>query len=189
MLTRRDLLQAGAAISVVPGVLAARLAGATGSQLPAGTESLSEPTLALPSFHTVLFDSRFAQAREFGAEGARLQMNVRGFDGDITNVWFRELAPVWRSIANREMAVATADMAIAGLTQYGALFCLERLAWDAGMRVVYRAEHALEGPAPRIATLARTRNSTVAPLGPHSAADTLLSWIIAPKDWRQSLPS
>ena len=180
MLTRRDLLQAGAAISVVPGVLATRLAAATGSQS------------SLPSFHTVLFDSRFAQGRAFGAEGARLRMNVRGFEGDITNVWFHELAPVWRSIASSagsERVVATADMAIAGLTQYGALFCLERLAWDAGMRVVYRAEHQLGSPAPRMASLRQARASTIAPLGAHSAPDTLLSWVIAPKDWRQSLPS
>src|SRR5690606_29933809 len=30
---------------------------------------------------------------------------------------------------------------IAGLTARAALFCLERLAWDHGMRVVYCAEH------------------------------------------------
>ncbi len=169
MLTRRDLLQAGAAISVVPGVLATRLAVATGSQS------------SLPPFHTVLFDSRFAEARAFGAEGARLRMNVRGFDGDITNVWFHELAPVWRSIASSGRAVATADMALAGLTQYGALFCLERLAWDAGMRVVYRAEHAVGSSAPRMASLVRAGTGTVAPLGPHASPDTLLSWVIAPK--------
>jgi hypothetical protein len=32
-------------------------------------------------------------------------------------------------------------VAIAGLTAHGPLFCLERLAWDHGMRVVFRAEH------------------------------------------------
>jgi hypothetical protein len=164
MLTRRDLLQASAAISVVPAVLATRWAGA----------SVSQSSVA--SFHTVLFDARFAEARQFGAEAARLRMNVRGFDGDITNVWFRELSPVWRS-----KPVATADMAVAGLTHYGALFCLERLAWDAGMRVIYRAEHALGSPAPRVASLGVAGASVIAPLGPHASPNTLLSWIIAPK--------
>ena len=179
MVTRRDLLQAGAAISV----------------LPWAAHAATDPEVSAPTFHTVLFDAPFREAREFGAEGARLQMNVRGFHGDITNVWFRELAPVWRSLANRDMAVATADMAIAGLTQYGALFCLERLAWDAGMRVVYRAEHPIGSTAPRMASLGRAQGSTVAsgatvaPLGPHSPPDMLLSWIIAPKDWRTSRQS
>jgi hypothetical protein len=36
-------------------------------------------------------------------------------------------------------------VAIAGLTGYGALFCLERLAWDQRLRVVFRAEHAPSG--------------------------------------------
>ncbi len=165
MLTRRDLLQASAAISV----------------LPWAAQAATGPAARAPSFHTVLFDARFPEARRFAADAAHLRMNVRSFDGDITNVWFHELAPVWRSIASSGRAVATADMAIAGLTQYGALFCLERLAWDAGMRVVYRAEHALGSSAPRVASLGRAGTGTVAPLGPHASPDSLLSWIIAPK--------
>src|SRR5262249_14378558 len=31
--------------------------------------------------------------------------------------------------------------AIAGMTDYAAIFCLERLAWDAGMRVTFRVDH------------------------------------------------
>jgi hypothetical protein len=34
-------------------------------------------------------------------------------------------------------------VAVGGLTLHGPLFCLERLAWDHQMRVVYRAEHRL----------------------------------------------
>jgi hypothetical protein len=160
MVTRRDLLRAGAAISVLP--LAAHAA--------------TEPGAPTPAFHTVLFDARFPEARQFGAEATRLRMNVRSFHGDLTNVWFHELAPVWRA-----QPVATADMALAGMTDYGALFVLERLAWDAGMRVVYRAEHRLGTASRPMIAIRQARGSTVKPLGPHCAPDTLLSWIIAPK--------
>jgi hypothetical protein len=72
---------------------------------------------------------------------------VHGFDGDITNIWYHDLQPRWQK----------APAAIAGLTAHGALFCLERLAWDVGMRVVARAEQNFEGH------------------------ETLYSWVIAPR--------
>jgi hypothetical protein len=53
--------------------------------------------------------------------------------GDITDLWFNDLDPHWRR--NR--------VAIAGLTTEAAHFCLERLAWDHGLRTVFRAEHAV----------------------------------------------
>jgi hypothetical protein len=49
----------------------------------------------------------------------------------MTQLWYSELQPLWR----RELRP------IAGLTAYAALFCLERLAWDHGMRVVYHGAH------------------------------------------------
>ena len=67
-------------------------------------------------------------------------------------VWYDDLCLRWR----REPA------AIAGLTAHGALFCLERLAWDQRLRVVYRGEHAaaehgvlhrLDGPAPMLSAV------------------------------------
>jgi hypothetical protein len=45
------------------------------------------------------------------------------------------------------------------MTTHGPLFCLERWAWDHGLRVVARTEHA-------VATAGE--------------ADTLISWVIAP---------
>ena len=51
---------------------------------------------------------------------------------------------------------------IAGLTTHGPLFCLERFAWDHGLRVSFRGvhrfddaghiEHALAGPSRTVAT-------------------------------------
>ena len=46
--------------------------------------------------------------------------------GDLSQQWLRPPAP------------------IAGLTARGRPFCLERLAWDHGMRVVFRADHRFE---------------------------------------------
>ena len=54
--------------------------------------------------------------------------------GDMTRFWYDDLYHRWRQ----------APVAIAGLTAHGALFCLERLAWEKRMRVVYRREHSPE---------------------------------------------
>jgi hypothetical protein len=50
---------------------------------------------------------------------------------------------------------------IAGLTAHGPLFCLEHLAWDHGMRVISRVEQAATYDG-----------------------EPLISWVIAPKDWK-----
>ena len=53
--------------------------------------------------------------------------------GDMTRFWYDDLYHRWQK----------GPAAIAGLTAHGALFCLERLAWDQRMRVVFRGEHSL----------------------------------------------
>lgn len=111
----------GVALSVLPfdsGAIAA----------PPARSGEGEP-LAL--FKT-LFDTRFPASRAFGE-----RMTARGFataaiTGDMTAVWLNTLYPRWQRGA----------APIAGLTAHGPLFCLERLAWDHGMRVVFRAQHA-----------------------------------------------
>jgi hypothetical protein len=129
-------------------------------------------------------------------------------DGDISDYWFHDLAPVW----------STSPCAIAGLTAHGPLFCLERLGWDHGLRVVFRGvhhfadgrhvQHALVGPFRTIASahatlvaddwathLARLLNSCAVTHDTASTTvrgaiereperetdDTLFSWVIAPK--------
>jgi len=115
---RREFLQtAAAALSAAP--LAGRAAFADGR----GT--------AL-TFDAVIFDSRHGEARDFGARAAVLGVPLRAIEGDITDVWQSELLPRWRN----------APAAIAGLTERPALFLLERLAWEHGLRVVFEAEHA-----------------------------------------------
>jgi hypothetical protein len=144
MVSRREILQGGIAVTSLPLVAGLSLAPTASA---AAAQTLDQAGLARVRLYKVLFDSRFAPARSFGRTAAWRGESVHGFDGDITNVWFHDLHPRWQHGA----------AAIAGLTAHGALFCLEQLAWDVRMRVVYRAEHRYEGHEP------------------------LYSWIIAPR--------
>jgi hypothetical protein len=81
--------------------------------------------------HATLFDERFAEAVRFGGAAQRHGLPARGVRGDMTDLWYRELEPLWR----------LEPRPIAGLTAYASLFCLERLAWDHGMRLVFHGTH------------------------------------------------
>ena len=114
MANRRELLQAGLAASVLPMDLIARQARA---QAP----------LAI---HRAIYDDRFDAGRAFAAQARQRGWTTRAIRGDVTDLWYHELSVRWRQ----------GPAPIAGLTAKNSLFCLERLAWDAGMRVVSRAE-------------------------------------------------
>jgi hypothetical protein len=75
-----------------------------------------------------IYDERFEAGRAFSAQAAQRGWIIRAIRGDVTKVWFRELAPRWRS----------SPAPITGVTTPQALFVLERLAWDARMRVTFR---------------------------------------------------
>lgn len=121
--TRRDFLHLGIAATALP------LAGANLSS------PLSSPAAArsVMPFYKVIFDERFSDSVAFARQMQRLGATVHGITGDMTDFWFSELHGRWTK----------EPVAIAGLTQHGPLFCLERLAWDHRMRVVYRAEHRI----------------------------------------------
>jgi len=87
------------------------------------------PSLPLYKF---IYDHRYPVARAFGA--AANGMRTVAIDGDITALWSRDLRAQWSAGAG----------AIAGMTTTRSLFCLEQLAKDYWMRVVIRAEHAVE---------------------------------------------
>jgi hypothetical protein len=138
-----------------------------------GSGSRRGGALELPPLYAVVFDERFAQAIRFGREAGRLGLPVRGLQGDVTDFWYAELHPLWKR----------QPRPIAGLTAYAALFCLERLAWDHGMRVVYHGEHArlasgevehvLYGPAARPAP--GTLDTGPFPVA-HGASDDRADW-------------
>ena len=88
--------------------------------------------------YKVVADVRFPMGRAFSLEAERLGVGMVRIEGDITDFWFDDLSLRWKN----------GPAPIAGLTAHGPLFCLERLAWDHRMRVVFREEHLDEGHEP-----------------------------------------
>lgn len=131
MVNRRTLLQGALAATSIPIV-----GGLTGS--PLRESGGAAAALDHPSLYKVVFDERFSAARAFGREAVARGHSVEGFDGDITRIWYHDLQPRWRQ----------SRIAIAGLTAYSTLFCLEHLARDARLRVVQHAEHRYAGHEP-----------------------------------------
>ena len=125
MTYRREFLQIGIAASALPlAVQAARAAEPLG-WLGAG----DAPGVPL---YKAVYDLRFAVSVAFARRAETQGVAVHAFEGDITRFWYDDLYHRWRD----------GPAAIAGLTGHGALFCLEQLARDQRMRVVFRAEHA-----------------------------------------------
>jgi len=118
MTDRREFLQAAAVLTTTP--LTSRAFAASGSAA---------------RLDAVVVDSRHEAARIFGDYAGLAGAPRRDVQGDITELWQKELAPRWRR----------APAALAGLTERPALFLLERLAWDQGLRVVFEAEHLPDG--------------------------------------------
>jgi hypothetical protein len=128
--------------------------------------------IALPSatapLHKVIFDSRFAASRAFAAAAASAGRTTAAIRGDVTALWFDDLRLRW----------ATPGGAIAGMTTFSSLFCLEQLAKDHWMRVIVRAEHARIDAA----ASARRVHSIVGGFQgglPPPADPRLISWVIA----------
>jgi hypothetical protein len=194
MTSRREFLQIGIAASAWP--LATQTARATGFGL-GGTASGGVPYLPL---YKVVYDTRFAASVAFGRRAASLGAPVHAIQGDMTQLWFDDIYHRWKR----------SPVAIAGLTAQGPLFCFERLAWDQGLRVVFRAEHGaaehvLSGPenlvgeardvlansdwAAEMATVVTRCPSGRAEIGsaavrcahePARSDEPLYSWVIAP---------
>jgi hypothetical protein len=155
MIDRRQFIQTG---------LAGSMAGALGgAALLTGSLRVAART-PLP-LHLALFDERFFEGLEFGYAMRTHGVRTSSTRGDITETWYSDLHPRW----------IRGPAAVAGLTAHEPLFCLERLAWDHGMRVVYegihrllpdgRVTHAPSTPGPELTTsLSRGWASSVATL-------------------------
>jgi len=141
MPSRREFIQAGLAISVTPVALPIRESvGAVPSIAPHASQPL----------YCIMCDTRSSWSSAFAREAERLGVRVERTSGDITDFWFNDLSRRWKD----------GPVAIGGLTAHGPLFCLERLGWDHGLRVVLRGthrvldtghvEHAISGPSPAI---------------------------------------
>ena len=123
MTDRREFLHTGVAVSsALPLTI-------NGLLSPAAASARSEDHVAV---HTAIFDDRYVEGRALAEAFGRFGIPARALDnGDVTDFWYRELDPLW----HRQPA------AIAGLTQFGPMFVLERLANERGMRVAVRVEH------------------------------------------------
>lgn len=197
MANRRKVLQGSAAAFATAPILSA-----AGSAAADDTPEAPAPV----SLYKVIYDNRLAESMAFGDAAAARGLSVAAIAGDVTPLWYEDLDPRWRQ----------GPVAVAGMTGHGPLFCLERLAWEKGMRVVFRVDHtpdadgrlthrvrmpesllprtgALEGdgaqwPA-RMAELvaacpaageAKTTAQIETAAVTDAAAESLISWVIAP---------
>jgi hypothetical protein len=124
MTNRREFLHMGVAALSLP--IAARAGVPASIFAPDGGRDAERLPL-----YKVFFDERFAACAAFADEMKRHSLPTHAIRGDITDAWFNDLYYEWK----KEPA------AIAGMTAPGAIFCLEMLARDAGMRVALRIDH------------------------------------------------
>ena len=131
------------------------VAGAAAGTWPLATHAASPPRA--PRFAMIVVDRRFTESHAFVANNGKFAERTVWIDGDITDLWYDELDLLWRHKRT----------ALAGLTAYGAFFCLERLAWDRGLYVVLKQQRD-----------ANLRRGPASEVSKHAA---LISWMIAPK--------
>jgi hypothetical protein len=122
MLDRRSVLKIGAL--TVTGALV---------KMPVSGRSLS-PARAHSAFQRAVFDDRFADCQVFAAELDSAGVLTSAIRGDVAKLWYDDLRVHLRE--NRSP--------VAGFTDRAALFCLEELARDVGMRTIFRADHIID---------------------------------------------
>jgi hypothetical protein len=186
MITRRGVVQLGAAMAASPAVLA-----------KVASDGTARPGSRIVD--ALVADSGSAEGEVFARTATTHGLVVHRFQGDLTEVYYSQLAPQWRQ---------RGPHAIGGLTRISPLFYLERLAWDCGMRVTFLGRHAathdvrgpqasidlfhglmrvVDWPAATAHTL-RQLSDTASPLRPLSAVrdaaiagdQALFSWVLSP---------
>lgn len=128
------------------GIAVAALAAVEPLAWPGGMDEARLPRFAV-------YDRGRVDGTEFGTEAGRRGVPVHALDSDPGGPWMRTIEPRLRR----------GPVALAGLTPGPALFCIEFLARDYGLRPVYRIEHAAD-------TTGRIRHR---PTGPRDLA----SWL------------
>jgi hypothetical protein len=118
---RREFIQAGIAVTAAASV--------TGASAQAETAATAPPH----RIHKVIYDRRFAEPVRFARAAESLGLEAHAITGDMTALWYGELDGLWRK----------EPVAIAGMTRHGPMFCLDLLARDHGMRLVYQVEHQI----------------------------------------------
>jgi hypothetical protein len=154
MPNRREFLQAGIGVSLLPLLSSKALSAA-----------------APRAFDLFVFDQRFPQARAFAQQAREAGVDCAAIEGDITHLYFHDLSLRW----NR------GPTTIAGLSTKASLFCLEMLAHDRGMRLAYCASVLASEPVPDIPfDLANRKATAISILG--EERERLVVWVIAPRE-------
>jgi len=122
MVNRRSVLKIGAAS--VAGALV---------KMPVSDRNPS-PARAHLAFHRAVFDERFVECRGFAAELHSAGVFTSAIRGDVATLWYDDL----------RVHLRESRLPVSGLTDRAALFCLEELARDVGMRVIFRADHIID---------------------------------------------
>jgi hypothetical protein len=160
---RREFLLGGLAGGATVAVAGLPVADAwTAERAP-----LPQRAVRAAPLYRLIVDERFTVAHGLLAAARGYGVASSVIDGDVTDVWFNDLDLRWRQ----------GPAPIAGLTTVGALFCLERLAWDAGMRLHFRADH-------RCFADGRVEHVLRAPASVVTRADALR---LAHPDWARAL--
>jgi hypothetical protein len=121
--TRREFLETGAVTLGLTATLAPTVLRASAS--PAST------TTRAIELYKVIADVELAPSLKFAEVASQLGLPVATSPSDITWLWYHDLQPRW----------TRSPAAVAGLTSAESLFCLERLAWDHSMRVLFKVVH------------------------------------------------
>lgn len=112
--------------------------GITALALPAIARNAFSLPLAVPaekpvfvSPYKIIFDERFQDSVAFADASKKLGAAIHGIKGDVTDLWYNDLYHEWKK----------GPAAIMGMTTEDSLFCLQVLAQDQRMRVVFRVDH------------------------------------------------
>jgi hypothetical protein len=81
-----------------------------------------------------VFDERYDECLVFARELEHRGAATSGIRNDVAALWYQDLRPRLRRTT----------LPLAGLTDRAALFCLEELARDVGMKVLYRIDRTVE---------------------------------------------
>jgi hypothetical protein len=123
MMTRRELIQMSAALAASPAVLA-------------GTRPCDAAFSAGMPLCATVIDAASRDGQAFGRAASARGLTVHAIGRDLADVYFGGLVRHWRQHGTA---------AVGGLTGIAPLFCLERLAWDEDLRVVFLGRHRVAG--------------------------------------------
>lgn len=152
MINRRELVASGFAVAVFGTAGAAGTAAVTGTAGAVRGAAQRAPAGGATRF---VADERSAHARAAGRAAALSGAVVLSTGSDVTSL-YGALDATWRA----------APVATGGMTTASALFVIERLAFDRGLRIEYRALHRGAGQhaaAERLGPAALLRRIGAAP--------------------------